>query len=74
MTQTESDIIKDAWNFLKEHSNPPSFGTAASDAFWHKTAGDLAEAGERWKNHPLALEIFPAVYSYIEAKQKRKEG
>ena len=70
MTQTESDILRDAFLFLKAHGDPPPTGGTASEAFWKRTADDLTAAGEKWDNHPLALEVFPAVYGYIETKQK----
>lgn len=69
MTQAESDIMKDAWRFLKDHADPPR-SLAASEAFWAKAADDLAEAGLKWEHHPLAVEVFTAVYLYIEHKQK----
>lgn len=72
MTQTEIEIMKDAFYFLRDHAEPPSPGGAGSDAFWAKTATELNEMGVKYDNHPLALEIFPAIYTYIEKKQKLK--
>lgn len=69
MTQTEKDIMKDAFYYLKDHADPPK-GQAASEAFWAKAAADLAEAGQKWEHHPLAVEVLTAVYLYIEQKQK----
>lgn len=69
MTQTEKDIMKDAFYYLKEHADPPK-GQAASEAFWTKAADDLNEAGLKWNHHPLAVGVLTAVYLYIERKQK----
>ena len=75
MTQTENDIMKDAFYFLRDHAEPPPIGGAGSDAFWARTAAELSEMGVKYENHPLALEVFPAIYTYIETKQKnRKKG
>ncbi|MBE5798239.1 MAG: hypothetical protein E7327_12835 [Clostridiales bacterium] len=74
MTREESDIMKDAFFFLRDHIDPPAVGTPACDAFWEQAARQLSELGAKWNNHPLALEVLPAIYSYIETKCKRKAG
>ena len=69
--ETEKQIIRDIWIYLKEHHDPPATGTEARAAFWEKAAKDIAAlAGEKWKNHPLAMELGRAVYSYLEKKSK----
>ena len=74
MTREESDIMKDAFFFLRDHIDPPANGTPACDAFWECAARQLSELGSKWNNHPLALEVLPAIYSYIEHKCKQKGG
>ena len=74
MTREESDIMKDAFFFLRDHIDPPANGTPACDAFWECAARQLSELGSKWNNHPLALEVLPAIYSYIEFKSKQKAG
>ena len=72
MTREESEIMKDAFFFLRDHIDPPAAGTPACEPFWERTARQISELGEKWNNHPLALEILPAIYTYIETKSKGK--
>lgn len=69
--ETEKQIIRDIWIYLKEHHDPPTTGTEASAAFWEKAAKDIsALAGEKWNNHSLAMDLGMEVYSYLEKKSK----
>ena len=74
MTREESEIMKDAFFFLRDYFDPPAAGTPACIPFWERAANRISELGEKWDNHPLALEVLPAIYSYIEAKSKQKAG
>ncbi|MGX8705609.1 MAG: hypothetical protein ACSW8J_03425 [bacterium] len=74
MTREESDIMKDAFFFLRDHIDPPANGTPACAAFWEQAARQLSELDTKWNHHPLALEVLSAIYSYIEYKCKRKAG
>ena len=75
MTPEEKDIMADMFFFLRDHNDPPAVGTDACIVFWEKAAEDIGElVGKKWNNHPLALEVLPAIYSYIETKCKRKAG
>lgn len=74
MTREESDIMKDAFFFLRDHIDPPAVGDSACESFWEQAARQLSELGAKWNNHPLALEVLPAIYSYIETKSRRKAG
>ena len=74
MTREESDIMKDAFFFLRDHIDPPATGSPECDVFWEKATQQLSDLGVKWNNHPLALEVLPAIYSYIETKCKRKAG
>ena len=70
---TEKEIIRDIWIYLKTHNDPPAIGTDACIAFWERAAKDIADlAAGKWNNHPLATELGIAVYSYLEKKGKRK--
>ena len=71
--ETEKEIIRDVWLYLKAHHGPPALGTDACLAFWEKAAKDIGElVGGKWNNHPLAMELGMAVYSYLEQKCKAK--
>ena len=73
--ETEKEIIRDIWMYLKSHNDPPAIGSDACAAFWAKAAKDIGElVGGKWKNHPLAAELGMAVYSYLEKKCKAKGG
>ena len=66
MTTIEAEIMRDAYRFLNTH-DPPAHGDL--DQFWRKAAEDMIEIGVKFRNHPLALEIIPAIYEYIEQKE-----
>ena len=75
MTNEEKDIMADMFYFLSDHNDPPAVGTDECTAFWEKTAADIGKlVGEKWKNHPLTMEVGVALYSYIETKCKAKGG
>ena len=74
MTREESDIMKDAFFFLRDHIEPPAKGDPACDSFWDQATRQITELGAKWNNHPLALEVLPAIYSYIETKSQQKAG
>lgn len=73
MTQNESDIMKEAFYFLRDHSEPPPLNSDASDDFWKELGSRLSEMSHKWGQHPLS-EIFITIYNYIELKQKAKGG
>ena len=69
--EIEKQITRDCWIYLREHNNPPTVGTDASAAFWEKAARAIVElVGGKWNNHPLAMELGLALYSYLEQKSK----
>lgn len=72
---TEKEIIRDCWIYLREHNDPPPVGTDACLAFWEKAAEDIGKlVGGKWNNHPLAMELGLALYSYLEKKCRAKGG
>ena len=71
--EAEREIIRDMWLYLKAHNNPPAMGTDACLVFWEKAAKNIGElVGGKWNNHPLAIELGMAMYSYLEKKCKAK--
>ena len=75
MTPEEKGIMADMFYFLRDHNDPPVAGSNACTSFWEKAAKDIGElVGGKWKNHPLAVALGIALYGYIEAKDKAKEG
>lgn len=71
--EAEKEIIRDMWLYLKAHNNPPAMGTDACLVFWEKAAKNIGElVGGKWNNHPLAIELGMAMYSYLEKKCKAK--
>jgi hypothetical protein len=75
MTNDEKAIMGDMFYFLRDHNDPPAVGTDACAAFWEKAAEDIsAVVGTKWNNHPLAMEIGLALYTYLEKKCKAKGG
>lgn len=75
MAPEEKDIMADMFYFLRDHNDPPAVGTDACIPFWEKAAVDIGKlVGEKWKNHPLAMEVGIALYGYLEKKCKAKGG
>ena len=71
--EAEKEIIRDMWLYLKAHNDPPALGTDACLTFWEKAAKDIGElVGGKWNNHPLAMELGMAMYSYLEKMCKAK--
>ena len=75
MTQDEQAIMGDIFYYLRDHANPPPPGTEEVNAYWTQATLDLgALVGGKWKNHPLAMKLGLAIYSYLEEKYKARGG
>ena len=73
--ETEKEIFRDLWNYLKTYNNPPTIHDPGCEEFWHKAGKDLTEmVSRKWNNHPLAMDLGVALYGYIEKKCKAKGG
>lgn len=73
--EAEKEIIRDMWLYLKERNDPPAVDNPDCAAFWENAARDIGGlVGGKWKNHPLAMELGLAIYSYLEKKCKAKGG
>ena len=70
MSEQEAEIMRDAFRYLKAFSDVPRLKNPGCDDFWARAAGVLAEAGNRWRQHPLAEKVFLGIYEYLEIKQK----
>ena len=70
MTEKETEIMRDAFRYLKAFSDVPRLDDPGCDAFWAKAASVLAEAGAKWRHHPLVVKAFIGIYEYLEIKQK----
>ena len=71
MTNEEKDIMRDAYYFLRDHSNPPPIGTDECAEFFLKAVNDLTQLiSATWKNHPLAQLVVMGIYEYLGIKCK----
>ena len=69
--ETEKEIFRDLWNYLKTYNNPPTIHDPGCEDFWYKAGKELtAVVGTKWKNHPLAVKLGLALFTYIEEKSK----
>ena len=69
--ETEKEIFKDLWNYLKTYNNPPSIHDPGCEDFWYKAGEDLVALVDRkWHEHPLAKKLGLALIMYIEDKSK----
>ena len=67
--QTEKEIIRDLWVYLKAHDVPPIAGTAENNIFWTQAVKDLgAVIVDKWHDHPLATKVGLAIYDYLSEK------
>ena len=72
MPESEVDIMRELFCFLRDHNDPPAPGSDLCTAFWKKAAADLAALTGKWNTHPLALEVGLALYGYLEKKCRAK--
>lgn len=70
MTEKEKGILADAEKYLEAFSQAPRLDDPKSEDYWAHAAGVLAEAGNKWRQHPLAEKVFIGIYEYLEIKQK----
>ncbi len=74
--ETEKEIIRDIYHYLRDHNDPPPAGTKGCVAFWADAANGICVlVNDKWRDHPLAVAMCTAVYSYLEHKctSNRKE-
>ncbi len=73
--ETEKEIFRDLWNYLKTYNNPPTIHDPGCEEFWYNAGKDLTELlSAKWKEHPLAMKLGLALIVYIEDKSKDKGG
>ena len=71
---TEKEIFRDLWNYLKTYNNPPTIRDPGCEDFWYNAGKDLTDmVGKKWNNHPLAMKLGLALIVYIEDKSKGDE-
>ena len=68
--ETEKEIFRDLWNYLKTYNNPPTIHNPGCEEFWHKAGEDLMALIYKWHEHPLAKKLGMALIVYIEDKSK----
>ena len=67
--ETEKEIFRDLWNYLKTYNNPPKIHDPDCEDFWRKAGEDLvALISKKWHEHPLAKKLGLALIVYIEDK------
>ena len=62
----------DAMHYLDLYDDPPAGNGDDACRWWTKAAEDLVLFANAHDEHPLALQLGPALYSYIEIKAKAK--
>ena len=71
MTAEEKGIMEDIYYLLRDYGDPPAINAAGCEDFWYKAGKELTEVvGTKWKNHPLAMKLGLALFTYIENKSK----
>ena len=69
--ETEKEIFRDLWNYLKTYNNPPTIHDPGCEDFWRAAGEDLvALVSKKWHEHPLARKLGLALIVYIEDKSK----
>lgn len=74
MTRNENAVFMDAMHYLDVFNDPPAVGDPKAESWWAKAADSLSAFANAHDQHPLAVEIGVAIYSYIEVKAKAKGG
>ena len=58
--ETEKEIFRDLWNYLKTYNNPPTIHDPACEDFWRAAGEDLvALVSKKWHEHQLARKLGP---------------
>lgn len=70
MSDQETEIMRAAYRYLKAFSDVPRYDDPGCDEFWANAASILAEAGNKWRHHPLVEKVFLGIYEYLEIKMK----
>ncbi len=74
MTRNENAVFMDAMHYLDVFNDPPANDDPQATSWWEKAADALNAFSNAHEQHPLAVEIGVALYSYIEVKAKAKGG
>ena len=62
----------DAMHYLDLYDNPPVGNGEDACIWWNKASEDLVLFTNAHDQHPLAMQLGMALYSYIEIKAKAK--
>lgn len=68
ITETETGIVRDVYQFLKTHSDPPPVRSPACAPWWKRTGADAERLAEKHGNHTLALQLLAGAITWIEEK------
>jgi len=70
MSEQETEILRDAFKFLKTFSDAPRLDGPDSEQYWLRAADALTAIGNKWRHHPLVEKVLVGIYEYLEIKQK----
>lgn len=68
MTANEKAVMTDCYRFLEAFSSPPPNMSGESPGWWERAAEALKDLGARNRQHPLAIQVGSAIYSYLSEK------
>lgn len=76
ITPDEREMMRQAYRFLSQYSNPPANQAPDSVAWWDAAVRDVTVLDAVWNGHPLMRGMLTTLYAYIEwkAKAKSQEG
>ena len=72
MTRNENAVFTDAMSYLDRYDDPPAGNGEDACMWWCRAANDLTQLTRTHDEHPLAVQLGLAIYSYIEFKAKAK--
>lgn len=72
MTKNENAVFLDAMRYLDLYDDPPAGNGDGASGWWNKAAEDLVLFTNAHDEHPLAVQLGLALYSYIEIKANAK--
>ena len=72
ITETETGILRDVFQFLRSHSDPPPRRSPACAPGRLRAGTDAAERAERHGNHDRVLQRRATVLCWLERKMEGK--
>ena len=68
--QTETNIMRDAFRLLNEYADPPKIGAQDERPWWDSMNDAMNDLGQKYNQHPLAVDMGVTIHEYLEKKRR----